>query len=86
MGTTTARQARYKKPLFVRIFIFRDYFTEFKNFVDDVVLSIQGIQDFPDYDCIEECWVNMKAVLIDLVSKCETLQEAVYTHFERHNY
>jgi len=43
MGTTTARQARYKKPLFARIFIFRDYFTEFKNFVDDVVLSIQGI-------------------------------------------
>jgi len=43
MGTTTARQARYKKPLFVRIFIVRDYFTEFKNFVDDVVLSIQGI-------------------------------------------
>jgi len=43
MGTTTAQKARYKKPLFARIFIFRDYFAEFKNFVDDVVLNIRGI-------------------------------------------
>ena len=40
----------------------------------------------PDYNGIEKWWANMKAALIDLVPKCGTLQEAVYTHFERHNY
>ena len=40
----------------------------------------------PDYNCIEKRWANMKAALIDLAPKCKTLQEAVYTHFERHNY
>ena len=40
----------------------------------------------PDYNCIEKRWANMKTALIDLAPKCKTLQEAVYTHFKRHNY
>jgi len=40
----------------------------------------------PDYNCIEQQWANMKRALVDLAPKCETLQEAVYTHFGWCNY
>ncbi|MDR2700168.1 MAG: transposase [Nitrososphaerota archaeon] len=39
----------------------------------------------PVFNCIECRWANLKCALPDLMSKCETLQEAVYTHFEEYN-
>ncbi|MDR2699326.1 MAG: transposase [Nitrososphaerota archaeon] len=40
----------------------------------------------PDFNRIKSRWANMKCALSDLMSKCETLQEATYTHFEECNY
>jgi len=40
----------------------------------------------PDFNPIEKWWANMKRALIDLLPKCKTLQEAVYTHFGWCNY
>jgi transposase len=34
-----------------------------------------------DFNRIECRWANLKRALPDLAPKCETLQEAVYTHF-----
>ncbi|MDR2700555.1 MAG: transposase [Nitrososphaerota archaeon] len=39
----------------------------------------------PVFNCIECRWANLKRALSDLMPKCETLQEAVYTHFEEYN-
>ncbi|MDR2700295.1 MAG: transposase [Nitrososphaerota archaeon] len=39
----------------------------------------------PVFNCIECRWANLKRVLSDLMPECETLQEAVYTHFEEYN-
>jgi transposase len=39
----------------------------------------------PDFNRIECRWANLKCALPDLMSKCETLQEAIYTHFEEYN-
>ena len=39
----------------------------------------------PDFNRIECRWANLKRALPDLMPKCETLQEAVYTHFEECN-
>ncbi|MDR2699376.1 MAG: transposase [Nitrososphaerota archaeon] len=39
----------------------------------------------PDFNRIENRRANMKRALPDLIPKCETLQEAVYTHFEEYN-
>ena len=35
----------------------------------------------PDFNRIEHKWTNMKWALPDLMSKCENLQDAVYTRF-----
>jgi transposase len=35
----------------------------------------------PDFNRIENRWANLKRALPDLMPDCETLQEAVYTHF-----
>jgi transposase len=35
----------------------------------------------PGFNRIEPRWANMKRALPDLMPKCETLQEAIYTHF-----
>jgi hypothetical protein len=39
---------------------------------------------FVVFNRVEWWWVNLKRVLFDLVSKCETVQEGVYTHFEQY--
>ncbi|MDR2699222.1 MAG: transposase [Nitrososphaerota archaeon] len=39
----------------------------------------------PVFNCIECRWANLKRALSDLMPECETLQEAVYTHFEEYN-
>ncbi len=38
-----------------------------------------------DFNRIECRWANLKCALPDLMPKCETLQEAIYTHFEECN-
>ncbi|MDR2699646.1 MAG: transposase [Nitrososphaerota archaeon] len=40
----------------------------------------------PDFNRIGPRWANMKRALPDLMPKCETLQEAIYTHFGECNY
>jgi len=39
----------------------------------------------PDFNRIECRWANLKRALSDLIPKCETLEGAVYTHFEECN-
>ena len=40
---------------------------------------------FLDFNCVEYRWVDMKSALVDLAPNCETVQEAVYIYFEKHN-
>ena len=40
----------------------------------------------PDFNRIECRWANLKRALPDLVPKCETLEGAVYAHFNHSNY
>ncbi|MCL2288055.1 MAG: transposase [Candidatus Bathyarchaeota archaeon] len=39
----------------------------------------------PDFNRIENRWANMKRALPDLMPKCETLEGAVYNHFNYSN-
>jgi transposase len=39
----------------------------------------------PGFNRIESRWANMKRALSDLMPKCETLQEAIRTHFGERN-
>ena len=39
----------------------------------------------PDFNRIENRWANMKRALPDLIPKCETLEGAVYNHFNYSN-
>jgi len=40
---------------------------------------------FFGYSGVEKQWVNVMWVLVDLVPKCVSLQEAVYTYFAAPN-